>query len=152
MRGCEPNVRYEPAAVSAVELSGFPLRMGGGLVSHQCSERYGADDCCGKAPYRSSDRTRYGAVGRRRHFVGMAKGDTASHTAGQCGNPSGRARPKRTPSTPCIFCEDASLIVEITKAASPLCGSFRSPSTLPARTPRVIPHSQRSPETDCSGR
>jgi hypothetical protein len=52
MRGCEPNVRYEPAAVSAVELSGFPLGMEGGLVSHQCSERYGADDCCGKAPYK----------------------------------------------------------------------------------------------------
>jgi hypothetical protein len=59
MRGCEPNVRYEPAAVSAVELSGFPLGMESGLASHQCSERYGADDCCGKGSLQEAYKTNF---------------------------------------------------------------------------------------------
>jgi hypothetical protein len=71
-------------------------------------------------------------------FVGMAKRDKASHTAGQCGNRSGRARPKRRPSTPCIFCEDASLIVELTKAASH-CGLTASVMVRFLVFSRVIP-------------
>ncbi|HVT28850.1 MAG TPA: hypothetical protein VHE81_12620, partial [Lacipirellulaceae bacterium] len=45
--------------MSAVELSGFPLGMESGLANHQCSERYGADDCCGKGSLQEAYKTNF---------------------------------------------------------------------------------------------